>query len=351
MLETMTRRSDDRHPKERRRGLIILLIVIVLIGGSVAAVGAWYAWATGTSGPQQAIEIVIPYGATGQDVGVLLKEKGVIRSTFAFKILSRFRGFSGGFEAGKYNTLTTNMSINEALEALKKGPFVESVRFSLPEGFNVNQTAERVEKDLGFKAKTFTKAAKSGKFSLPPYLPEGSPTVEGFLFPETYDILKDADVDEVIDRLLAQFKTVAAGLNWSNTGNLGSKITPYDVVIVASMVEREAKFDADRPKIAAVIYNRLKKGMPLQIDATVQYALNKYEPLLLEDLKVDSPYNTYLHKGLPPTPIASPGKASLLAALNPAKANYLYYLVIDDAGHHYFTAGYQDFLRHKATAP
>ena len=117
------------------------------------------------------------------------------------------------------------------------------------------------------------------------------------------------------------------------------------------MIEREAKYEADRPKIAAVIYNRLRKGMPLEIDATVEYALGHYQAKLTNaDLKVESPYNTYLHTGLPPTPIACPGLASLMAAVSPARADYLYYLVIDKAGHHYFTASYRDFLNHKHQA-
>ncbi len=345
-LDTLPKRSE-RHGRrrERGRGLIVLLVLLGLLIGAVAAAGSWYAWATGASGPRTKIEVTIPTGASGSEVGELLKERDVIRSTLAFKILARFRGFSGGFEAGRYNTLTTNMTISEALAALKKGPYVESVSAGLPEGLNVQQTAERVNEQLGISVKSFVKAATSGSFSLPPYLPDGTKTVEGFLFPDTYDFLKDAKASDVIHRLIDQFGEEAADLPWDQAKALG--VSPYEVVIIASMIEREAKFDEDRPKIAAVIYNRLKKGMALQIDATVQYALNKYEPLLLSDLSVESPYNTYLHTGLPPTPIASPGRASLLAALTPAHADYLYYLVIDAAGHHYFTDSYQDFLNHK----
>src|SRR5439155_12337626 len=113
----------------------------------------------------------------------------------------------------------------------------------------------------------------------------------------------------------------------------------YEVVVVASMIEREAKFEEDRGKIATVMYNRLAKGMPLQIDATVEYALGTYKTrLTFDDLKVQSPYNTYLHKGLPPTPIASPGLASIEAALSPAKGSWLYYVVCDSQGHHAFTS-------------
>jgi UPF0755 protein len=128
-------------------------------------------------------------------------------------------------------------------------------------------------------------------------------------------------------------------------------VTPYEVVIIASLIEEEARIPEDRPKVAAVIYNRLAREMNLQIDATVLYALPRHkERLTYEDLETPSPYNTYLHPGLPPTPIASPGLASLEAALQPADADYLYYVVIDDSGRHAFTASYEEFLRFKEQA-
>jgi UPF0755 protein len=346
MLETLERRSDRPRPR-RRRSLVVLLVLVLLLVGAAVAVGGYYQWAVGASGPKSPILLVIPTGATGTEVANLLKEEGVIRSTLAFRVMARFRGFSSGFEAGKYH-LHTNLTMSEALAELKRGPFVESTRATFAEGLTVAQTAARAHRQLPeVSAPAFVKAARSGRYSLEPYLPKGTKTVEGFLFPSTYDFLKDADADAVIKRLLDQFSAEARTLPWQNAKAL--KVTDYQVVVVASMIEREARFDEDRPKIAAVIYNRLKKGMPLQIDATVLYSLGRTKgSLTTEDLKVDSPYNTYAHTGLPPTPIASPGLASLRAALNPAKADYLYYVVIDAAGHHGFTASYAEFLRLKA---
>jgi UPF0755 protein len=190
-------------------------------------------------------------------------------------------------------------------------------------------------------------AASRGDWALRPYLPKGTKSLEGFLFPKKYEFEAGSTADAVIKRLLAQFKLEVRDLPWSAYKQLGLK-RPYDVVIVASMIEREARFPEDRPKIARVIYNRLSKGMPLQIDATVEYALGTYKSrLTLEDLKVESPYNTYLHRGLPPTPIANPGLASLEAALSPAKGKWLYYVVIDAQGHHAFTASYDEFIKLK----
>jgi len=342
-------RTPERAPRERRRGGVILLVVLLLIVGAVAVAGGWWAWAIGASGPQQKIVVVIPKGAVGSEVGGILKDAQVIRSALAFKVMARFRGFSHGFEAGTYTNLTTNMSVSEALAALKKGPLpTKSLSVLFPEGLTLAQTAERVQDQLGIQRKDFLAAAKSGSYSLPPYLPKGTPTLEGFLFPKKYDFLAGVTADEVIKKLLGQFKGEVADLPWGRYRTLGLK-SRYDVVIVASMIEREARFDEDRSRIAAVIYNRLKRGMPLQIDATVEYALGQYKAkLTYDDLKVQSPYNTYLHTGLPPTPIASPGLASIVAALDPASNNWLYYVVCDAEGHHAFTSSYSEFLRLKA---
>jgi UPF0755 protein len=220
---------------------------------------------------------------------------------------------------------------------------------TIPEGYEVKEIAETVEQSLRVEAERFRRLAESGRFALPPYLPEGTGTVEGFLFPETYGFATNSGADDVILRLLDQFQVEAAGLPWANAQDLG--LSPYEVVIVASMIEREAGIDADRPKVSAVIHNRLERGIPLQIDATIQYALPEDNRLLTEeDYQYPSPYNTYLHTNLPPTPIGNPGVASLRAALEPADAEYLYFVVIDDSGRHGFAETYDEFLRLKDRA-
>jgi UPF0755 protein len=328
---------------------MVLLVVILLLIGLVGAAGGWWTWATSASGQKDKIVVVIPTGASGSDVATILKEDHVIRSTLAFKVMARFRGFASGFEAGTYTNLTTNMSVAAALAALKKGPLPRKTLSAVfPEGLTLAQTAQAVQDQLGIPRQQFLAAAHSGTYALPPYLPKGTPTLEGFLFPKKYDFNADSSAKDVIKRLLAQFSKEVQRLPWDSYKRLGLK-SQYQVVIVASMIEREARFEEDRPKIAAVIYNRLKKGMALQIDATVEYALGHYKAkLTYDDLKVDSPYNTYIHKGLPPTPISSPGLASIEAALSPASGNWLYYIVCDQEGHHAFTASYSEFVRLKA---
>jgi len=221
------------------------------------------------------------------------------------------------------------------------------VRVTIPEGLTVRGTAARVAGGLDWVArKAFLRAATGGRFPPQSYLPRGTRTAEGFLFPNTYDFLKSTTAADVVTRLLDEFHQETATLPWRNAKKLG--VSEYQIVIIASLIEREARFQTDRPKVARVIYNRLAAGMKLQIDATVQYALGKTKPVLTyADLRVESPYNTYLHGGLPPTPIASPGLASLRAALEPAKGPWLWFLVTDSAGHETFTASYQTFLNLK----
>lgn len=307
-------------------------------------------WSTGASGESRAVAVEIPEGATTSEIAELLEGKGIIRSGFAFRLAARLRDLEASIDAGQY-ALQTNMRLGEALDILEAGPVPEETfTVTIPEGLRLEQVADRVAEDLGLDGKRFLSAAESGEFALPPYLPQGSETVEGFLFPKTYEFLTDVTEDQVIERLLEQFGAEAGTLEWSRADGLG--LDPYEVVVVASLIEREARLDEERPKVASVIYNRLREEMLLQIDATVEYALPEHKArLTYEDYEYPSPYNTYLNPGLPPTPIASPSLASLQAALNPAKTSFLFYLVVDPGnGRHEFAETYQEFLRVKDQA-
>jgi UPF0755 protein len=344
---------DTEPPKTRRRragergpawGLIGLVVFLVIVAGVVGPLG-WFWHAVGSSGSQEPVTFTVASGATGTEIAERLEEQGIIRSALGFRLLAKVRGVDINYQAGDY-PLSTNMSASAVLDAMRDGPVVpEGKALSFPEGLRMEEVAGEVRRDVGIPRKDFLAAARSGRYSLPPYLPQGTDTVEGFLFPNTYEIRQDATADDVINRLLAEFQAEVKDLPWSNATKLGA--TPYQVVVVASMIEREARFAQDRPKIAAVIYNRLEKDMPLQIDATVQYALGDWRELTKPDYSVDSTFNTYQHQGLPPGPICNPGLASIEAALEPAKANYLYYVVIDAQGHHGFTSSYQKFLELK----
>jgi UPF0755 protein len=339
--ETRRRRAGERGPA---RGLIALVVFLVVLAGVIAPLG-WFWHAVGSSGSQQPVSFTVASGASGTDIASSLEERGIIRSSLGFRLLAKVRGVDINYQAGEY-PLATNMSAGAVLDAMAKGPVTpEGVTLSFPEGLRLEEVAAHVQRDLGIDRTEFLEAARSGRYSLPPYLPEGTSSAEGFLFPNTYEVRADATADDVIERLLDEFQSEAEGLPWDSAPKLG--VTPYQVVVVASMIEREARFAQDRAKIAAVIYNRLKKGMPLQIDATVQYALGSWDKLTTKDYKVDSPYNTYQIQDLPPGPICNPGLASIEAALEPAKKDYLYYVVIDAKGHHGFTSSYQRFLELK----
>jgi UPF0755 protein len=352
MVETETGRGaggSPAPPKDRKWGRIILPALIVVLALSAFGLSRFYSWATGASGPQTPVVIEVPDGASGSDVATILEKAHVIRSALGFRILARVK-HSQPFRAGRFD-LTTNMTASEALVALEQTPKLADVRVTIPEGFDVSREATILATKLGFTAQEFENAATAGAFSVPGYLPAGSPTIEGFLFPNTYRFFPDATPKDVIDEQVAQFQTEANDVEVT-AGAQALGVTPLDVVIVASIIEREAKFAKDRPRVAEVIYNRLKQGMKLQLDSTVAFAADKVgQTLQHSDYTSTNPYNTYTHKGLPPGPISNPGRAALLAALHPTHAGYLYFVLIDTAGHTAFTASYDEFLRLKAQAP
>jgi peptidoglycan lytic transglycosylase G len=333
-------RDDDarpRHRAERRAnwGFRIFLIVFVLLAGLAFAGNRYYGWCSEASGPKDPVAFEVRKGASGSEIVDDLHDQGVVRCGLVSKWRLRRSGLEDSFRAGSFE-LTTNMTPDEAFRVLTTPPEpVPTLRLTIPEGYRLTQIADRVEEELGIPAKRFLKATEVGDWSLPPYLPKDAPSIEGFLFPETYFVRKDADADAVIRELLDQFGTEAETLPWANAQELG--VTPYEVVTIASMIEREAALDRERPIIAGVIYNRLKIGMNLGIDATLLYDDPTPDgQLSFSDLEYDSPYNTRLNPGLPPTPIASPGRASLEAALNPADTPYLFYVLCGADGHHAF---------------
>ncbi|MGZ5305979.1 MAG: endolytic transglycosylase MltG [Actinomycetota bacterium] len=351
-MEQAQPRRSDRHtdPDGRpRRGALLALLVafLVLVGGAVAA-GAYYGHCKGASGPKRDVAFTVEPGTSGEQIVSALHALGVVRcGGIVGRILLRGTGKADAIRAGSY-TLTTNMTLNEAVGVLSTPPpAVPTVRLTIPEGYRLTQIAERVHDELGIGVDGFLSLAQARDWSLEPYLPAGKGT-EGFLFPETYRFSKGVTTaKDVIQRLLDQFATEAEGLDWGKAQALG--VSEYEVVVIASMIEREAAVASDRAKIAAVIYNRLAEGMPLGIDATIGYIdPNPSNGLTVSDLEIDSPYNTRLHAGLPPTPIASPGIASLRAALAPADVPYLYYVLCGDNGAHRFSVGYHRFLSDKA---
>jgi UPF0755 protein len=345
-----SRRRSARHARSgRKRWIAVLLILALLAGGVVVAAITYYRWCQEASGPQRPVTLAIPEGTSGSSIIGMLHDKGVIRCDLVNKFVLLRKGDSDQFRAGTFH-LTTNMSLDDAITVLTTPPHkAVTVRLTIPEGWRLTEIAARVHDLFGIPADRFLKEAQSGTFSLPPYLPAGRRTVEGFLFPETYQVVKrTATAGSIIQLLLGQFQKEVQDLPWENATKLG--VTPYQVVTIASMIEREAKVDKERPLISAVIYNRLKINMRLEIDATLQYVdPDPSNGITESDLAIQSPYNTRLHAGLPPTPIASPRLSSIEAALQPASVKYLYYVLCpkDGPGKHRFSTSYTDFINNK----
>lgn len=215
----------------------------------------------------------------------------------------------------------------------------------VPEGLTIKQTGDRVESQCKISAVDFTSATNEGDYVYG-FLKDAGGNLEGFLFPKTYTVTGKTSARALVNMMLSQYRKETKGLDWARATARG--MSQYQTLIIASLIEKEARLPEERPVIASVIYNRLNAAMKLQIDATVQYALGKWKQALsYKDLEVDSPYNTYKIKGLPPAPICSPGYESIRAALYPATTNYLYYILTSPEGRHSFTNDYQQFLRWK----
>jgi UPF0755 protein len=212
--------------------------------------------------------------------------------------------------------------------------------------------AERVATLPGRSAEKFLEVANSGQVRSK-YQPAGSNNLEGLLFPDTYNFEAKDDEKAILERMVRTFETAAAEAGIDDVGQ-GGLVDPYQAIIVASLVEREARVSEERGKVARVIYNRLEKNMLLQVDATVIYALGRTGEkglrVLNRDLEVDSPYNTYKRPGLPPAPIASPGRATLRAAVDPDDGPWLFYVVVEEDGTHAFATTLAEHNRNIATA-
>jgi UPF0755 protein len=343
------RRRTRRRPPDRRRRWPIFVALLVVVGVLAAGLGAiWIQRKLDPPGdPGRRVSVVVPRGATTADVAELLAADDVITDARIFRYYLRVRG-GGPFQAGTY-VLRRDSSMGDARAALREGPRLDFTDVTVQEGKWASDVAEIVADVPGLDASAFTAELGSGVVrSL--YQPQDVTNMEGLLFPDTYRVDQNEDEQAVLARMVTKLDEVATELGYADAAaRVGRQ--PYEVLIVASLVEAEAKVDGDRAKIARVIYNRLQQGMTLGIDATVYYALQrKGGPLTRTDLAVDSPYNTRVNPGLPPTPIGLPGRASLEAAINPEPGPWLYYVLSDEEGHHAFSESYEEFQRNVAEA-
>jgi uncharacterized YceG family protein len=301
----------------------------------------------GPSGPPgAAVSVKIPEGASVEHIGDILDTAGVVSNGRVWALNVRLHGDGGGLRAGTY-TLHENEHYGVILSTLKAGPAaVPTVRLTIPEGHALRDIATEDAPRAGISPAAYRRAARSAR---PPagYRATGKEklTIEGFLFPATYTLVDGAPARNLVDRQLAAFEDnfSKVDLSYAKSKNLSR----YDVLVIASMIEREAQLDRERPLVAAVIYNRLKDGMTLGIDATIRYYENNWSrPLRVSELERPSAYNTRLNRGLPPTPIGNPGLASFKAAANPARKDYLFYVrKPGQSGEHAFSSTDAQFQR------
>lgn len=321
--------------------IIVILIIAALLFTAGVVAGVYYVMVP--PGGANPVKIEVAKGASAGEIADKMEKAGVIRNALLFRVVVRMAEAGRDIKPGKY-MIDPNDNMMEILHQLRKG--IGKLRLvTIPEGLTLPQVAKLMEEKDVVSEEDFLNAASEKMFAVNGRTLEN---LEGYLLPDTYDIPARYDASRVIEVLVESFKDKVVPLYKRKKDNLPRKLSLHQVVTLASMVEREAKVPDERPIIAAVYYNRLKKGMKLECDATVQYALGKNKEVLkYSDLEVKSPYNTYLHKGLPPGPICNPGISSIKAVLEPKDVDYLYYVRNDvkDDGSHVFSKTYSEHQR------
>jgi UPF0755 protein len=318
------RKLAVNKPRRWLRRIVALLVLGIAVGAAVLA-SLLYQPLHGDG--EGRVDVRVPAGATAAQIGDLLEQRGVVSSGFFFALRARLSGQREELRSGRH-TLRRDMPYGAALTALTTAPTAApTLDVTLPEGPSRREAAPRV-RQAGVRGDYLAATRRSPKLSPRDYgAPRGTRTLEGFLFPATYELRQsEATASRLVSRQLDAFKDAFAKVDLREARR--RNLSRYDVLIIASMIEREALVARDRRLISAVIYNRLRDDMPLGIDATLRYALNQWSrPLRVSELESDSAFNTRRRRGLPPTPIGNPGLAAMRAAADPADVPYLFYVV------------------------
>lgn len=355
MFENMKKRKKEVKDVRKIVSIVALVfLLIVLIGGFSA-----YSFINSALKPvdpdsNKEIAVEIPMGSGLSNISTILEEKGIIKDARVFKYYAKFKNESQ-FQAGNY-ALTKSMTLDEIIESLKTGKVYRTPLFTItvPEGLSLEQIAKVVEKSTSYTAEEFMAKVTDKAFidlmmeEYPELLTDAilgeniRYALEGYLYPATYPFFEEKPtLDEVIETMIESMNTLVTEYSSSIEE---ADMTVHEFVTFASLLEEEATAKTDRETIASVFFNRLKIDMPLQTDPTVLYALGAHKDrVLYADLEVVNPYNTYKNKGLPPGPIAGPGKSSLEATINPSKTDYLYFLA-DKEGINHFAKTYDEHL-------
>ena len=358
MQDKKTHRNSKRNQKRRKKrhltgfakGAIVLLIALI-VGG-----GMFFAMNRVMNPPVEEMElsgttvtVTIPDGAGTETIAKILKENDLISSVFGFKLTSKLEGFDGTYKQGTYN-IDTGMTKRQIMELLQSGKVAEDLQLMVPEGYTVKQIAAKAEEAGICTAEEFLNEVNNGTFDYEflKNLPDRQYRLEGYLFPDTYFLSETHTAHDVIDLMLKRFDQMYTKEYRDAVASSGKTLD--EIITLASMVEKEIKLPEERARAAGVMYNRLRDGITLGIDATVLYAVGKTAGnLTQDDLNIDSPYNTRKNYGLPLGPISNPGEASFKAALYPEEHNYLYY-VVEAVGkdNHVYCETYDEFLNAKA---
>lgn len=332
--------------KKNRKGGVVLVFLIIIAVAAIAAGVLYlrhqkrYKQSLGPKlpGSQETVEVVIPSGSTATTISKILEDQGIIKDADMFKLQIKKEDLAKELKAGNYR-LSPGMSSSEILKVLTEQQERVAEKLVVPEGFEIKNIVQRLEKMNFSEVSEFQelvsdKANFETDFPFLKDLPQNS-SLEGYLFPATYEVGKEDSAKSLIEQMLRAYRRV-----YQNhiEGKLPKEMNLNQLMTMASIVEREARTDKDRPLISSVFYNRLNIKMPLQSCATVQFLLGERKANLSnEDLKIDSPYNTYKNAGLPPGPIANPGLKSIEAALNPEQTDYLFFVLTGEDGSHTFT--------------
>ena len=356
VVERPTRRSRRKQKKKFPLGIVLLstLIVMTVVG---VGVGWWllsgdnYSPSDTSIAEGREVTFTIEAGTSVSGIADQLEEVGLINSAFSFRTRVRLAGAEESLQAGTYQ-IRAGKSYDEIIDILQEGPpRRDVVTVTIPEGRSIDRMAEILAEHMNFTAEEFNELALRGAPEFVadfPFLAGAfDDSLEGYLFPDTYEFFADATAREVIVQMLSQFQSV-----WDSLGEPtgpASDMSPQELVIIASLVEMESALERERPLVASVVYNRLAIGRKLQFCSTIQFFLegeDRYRVrLLYEHLEIDNPYNTYLYEGLPPGPIANPGRQALNAALHPADTDYIYFVLTGEDGSQTFASNTADFNR------
>jgi UPF0755 protein len=357
--KTTTKKKRKKVRNRPKTWVISLWVVLSLLTIMLLGAGGvlYYVWSNLQPMPAGAVkQVAISRGMSANSVADTLEENGIIKNSFVFGYYLQLKDEGSRFQAGLYE-MSPGMDNAAIIAKLNAGDTIaeETIRFTIPEGYTVLQIADKLAADGLINKEKFLDVAENGRSWANAESAQAIPDddklhkrLEGYLFPETYELKKDSTEEQIITRMLQETDRKLAALpeDWQDAMEASGR-TLHEIMTIASLIEREVVVDEERALVSSVIYNRLAKPMRLQIDAAVQYALDEpKERLLTKDLEIDSPYNTYKNDGLPPGPIASPSLASIEAAIYPAQSEYLFYVTKKDGSQsHLFAKTYNEHLR------